>query len=69
VAFPETVAPSTWKSPLDRITPMDGGAAIRKSKQPLVMSERKDRIGVFIFVASQKSRLSSCYTYAGRKAI
>jgi hypothetical protein len=48
---------------------MDGGAAIRKSKQPLVMSERKDRIGVFIFVASQKSRLSSCYTYAGRKAI
>jgi len=48
VAFPLTVEPSTWKSPGDWIAPMDGGDAIKKSKQPLVKRERNDHSVEFI---------------------
>src|ERR1700683_3047445 len=47
VALPLTVEPSTWKSPLDRITPMDGGTAVKKSRQPLLRSEINARVAQF----------------------
>src|ERR1700733_13334037 len=61
VALPLTVEPSTWKSPLDRITPMDGGTAVKKSRQPLLRSEINARVAQFT-VSVPPDRLQSYIT-------